>query len=626
MWQRRLLSTNIHKASFEASAPLQNRNLKNRKWAVKQVKKSNFVEALDEIKTHIANSDFVAVSLQKTGAFSSPWQKVLPFDTADIAYFKAKYAAERFQMFQFAVCPFSVKSSKLIAYPYNFHLFPRDELKIGMPSYSFLCQSSYLTAMAREGFDFNACINDGISYLSRAQESAAKDRTGNPLLKYKEIHSPLPKSANSVADSMFVERIKSRIRNWISACQDSEKKTDANADALINSLRKIVSGSEMFGLRSSLTVDVCSDRQVQLVLESLNNFTSVVPLLVPGKEGNTQAVRVVLTTSEEDKVAFEKELQLKEEEHNKRIRGFREVIDLISTSQKPVVAHNLINEFTFLHSKFLAPLPSTINEFRTSLCSIFPYIFDVNHLMMAIGSQRKLNKLSAAISQMKRRFTGQLNVEIPETFGPSDIGGHGRSVLRICELFAKLSLTLSPDAADTAPPTLMSEANIFNPHLSSPSDLLDEDVGISTKDTRRINISDLVFLWGFGEGMSARKLKNLLSSAHEAFSGEFDVRMADTNCAVVVFWNPGFAERFLEIMNSGGMNHEPLKDLISEGVRAASYRTYQRVCEQGLWEADLADALDKALEGTVDHVEANSEQEPLHVSWNSDELINLDDL
>lgn len=44
---------------------------------------------------------------------------------------------------------------------YNFHLFPRDELNIGMPSYSFSCQTSCLTSMAQEGFDFNVCIYDG---------------------------------------------------------------------------------------------------------------------------------------------------------------------------------------------------------------------------------------------------------------------------------------------------------------------------------------------------------------------------------------------------------------------------------------------------------------------------------
>lgn len=49
-------------------------------------------------------------------------------------------------------------------YRYNFHLFPRDDLNIGMPSYSFSCQVSHLTSMAREGFDFDACIYDGKPY------------------------------------------------------------------------------------------------------------------------------------------------------------------------------------------------------------------------------------------------------------------------------------------------------------------------------------------------------------------------------------------------------------------------------------------------------------------------------
>lgn len=69
----------------------------------------------------------------------------------------------------------------------------------------------------------------GISYLSRAQESVAKDQTGNPLPSsyIKPAQSP---SAHSVADSMFVDRIRSRIRNWKSACQDSENKTDGEQD------------------------------------------------------------------------------------------------------------------------------------------------------------------------------------------------------------------------------------------------------------------------------------------------------------------------------------------------------------------------------------------------------------
>lgn len=40
-------------------------------------------------------------------------------------------------------------------------LFPRDELKMGMPSYSFSIQTSHLAYLAQEGFDFNVCVYDG---------------------------------------------------------------------------------------------------------------------------------------------------------------------------------------------------------------------------------------------------------------------------------------------------------------------------------------------------------------------------------------------------------------------------------------------------------------------------------
>ncbi|GAA0162445.1 mRNA polyadenylation factor [Lithospermum erythrorhizon] len=103
--QRRLLCTK--------TTPLLHPNL-----LLKQVTKSNFPKSLQDLKTHISQSDLISISLQKTGAFCSSWQRVVPFDTTEIAYLKCKYAAERFQVLQFAVCPFSVKESKIIAYPY----------------------------------------------------------------------------------------------------------------------------------------------------------------------------------------------------------------------------------------------------------------------------------------------------------------------------------------------------------------------------------------------------------------------------------------------------------------------------------------------------------------------------
>ena len=59
-----------------------------------------------------------------------------------------------------------------VLYRYNFHLFPRDELQLGMPSYSFSCQSSYFSSMARDGFDFNTCIYDGESLRHAPKENS----------------------------------------------------------------------------------------------------------------------------------------------------------------------------------------------------------------------------------------------------------------------------------------------------------------------------------------------------------------------------------------------------------------------------------------------------------------------
>uniref|UniRef100_A0A803MFR3 Uncharacterized protein n=1 Tax=Chenopodium quinoa TaxID=63459 RepID=A0A803MFR3_CHEQI len=385
MMKKRLFCT---QASIQIENTITNTNF-SKKWRIKQVKKSNFNQVLEEIKPHISNSDFIAVSLQKTGSYSSPWQRVLPFDTPEIAYLKAKRSSENFQLLQFAICPFTLRASKLTAYPYNFHLFPRDELKIGVPSYTFACQTSYLTSMARLGFDFNSCIYDGISYISTAQESSIKRHPGNSMLRANAVQA-LP--AASVADAVYIERIKLRIKTWKSACQDSKRLKE---DPLVKALRKVVLGEH--GSRPCLDVDVCSERQVQLVLELMKEHSDdIVPLLIPTKRGGIQGLRMVLTSSKEDKILFEKELQDLEEGQGKNVRGFREVVDLISASGKPIIAHNSLHgtpdemnegkihghnvlQISHLFAKLYSIIkrgPQHINEDNSLVLKNFANIFD----------------------------------------------------------------------------------------------------------------------------------------------------------------------------------------------------------------------------------------------------------
>lgn len=494
--------------------------------------------------------------------------------------------------------------------------------------------------MAREGFDFNACIYDGISYLSRSQESALKDRIGN-LVPSKCVEQS--SSGLSVADAIFVGRIKARIKHWTTAIKDTGPK---NEDVLIKSLRKLILGSEQHGSRPCLGIDVCSERQVQLVVEMLRDFSDdLVPLLIPAKGGGTQAVRVVLTSSKEDRESFVRELQNLEEEQNKRVRGFREVIDLISASQKPVVSHNSLNDFSFIYSNFISSLPSSMDEFRSSLHLVFPHILDVSYLMKEIGPLKKVTNLlneigplkkvtnlPAAISVLKTRFFAPIDMDISHQADGNEGKIHGHKVLRISELFAKLCSILKistgtlKDDDSHLPSVLEGYVNTFTPHATNSQDPVDEDVSVWTDNPRKVNYKDLVFLWGFRGGMSAKMLNKFLrDSHHEVFSEDFDVRLLDRSCAVVVFWKSGSSETFLEAMDSGGNSCESLREMISEGLRAADYQIYSRACRLGLWEADLADSLENAMADSDSNSEARW-TDPLEICWNSDLMIYLDDL
>lgn len=477
--------------------------------------------------------------------------------------------------------------------------------------------------MAREGFDFNVCFYNGISYLSRAQESAAIVRMGNLRSTDNGTQSS---PVHSVADSVFSERIKSRVKNWRIACKDSNRYDNA----LISSLRKVIAGSEKYGSRPCLSIDVCSERQVQLVLEMLKGFADVVPLRAPVKGGGMQVVRVILTCSEEDKNLLEEELRNMEEEQNRSIRGFREVIDLISTSQKPVVAHNSLNDFASIYSKFLAPLPSTMNEFCSSLLLAFPLILDNNHLLTKCKSFEKSGNISGSISYLKRRFSAPIDLEIPDQES-SNVNVQGHYVLKLCQMFVTLHsiLKINPEVheSDNSPlsPSFLRHANNFGPVSDDYGDSSAEDVRIWTGSSRRVSTDNLVFLLGFEAGATAGKVKRILHDSHDAFSKEFDVRMVDRTCAVVVFWTPGFSEHFLRIMGSGEILSSKLKDMISEGLRAVDYDTYRRACKSVLWETDLAECLDEAS-GDKEKPNSTAKSQQSVICWNSDEMINLDEL
>lgn len=217
--------------------------------------------------------------------------------------------------------------------------------------------------------------------------------------------------------------------------------------------------------------------------------------------------------------------------------------------------------------------------------------------------------------------------------GSSDPGSegkiHGVNVVWICHLFAKLCSILrsAPESSQSDSShqagTLERFANIYRPSPSA--DPLDESISIWRNDTRRVNCKDMVFLWGFKKGLSTKMLKSQLRGSHEVFSDNFDVRLVDKSCAIVIFWQPGFSETLLSIMNSSDISG-PLQDLVSEGLKAAGYETYIKLCRLGLFEADLADAFDHNFAGHDNYSEDYSTRKTFEFRSSSKSMIYLEDL
>lgn len=219
-----------------------------------------------------------------------------------------------------------------------------------------------------------------------------------------------------------------------------------------------------------------------------------------------------------------------------------------------------------------------------------------------------------------------MHLSIPAEGGESK--NHGYDVIRISQLFAKICsvLKISPEPVEDTSSALEGYANIFNPCSANSDDHIEEDVRISTDHPQKVSTENIVFIWGFTVGTSAKMLRNQLLNSHEAFSDEFGVRMVDKSCAVIAFWKPDSSAKFLEAMESGGINCNSLSNLISEGLRAADYETYKRVCSLGLWEVNLADSLDKILADDYDGHREDSHTESTDVYWRNTDLINIDEL
>ncbi|XP_042419180.1 poly(A)-specific ribonuclease PARN-like [Zingiber officinale] len=206
---------------------------------------------------------------------------------------------------------------------------------------------------------------------------------------------------------------------------------------------------------------------------------------------------------------------------------------------------------------------------------------------------------------------------------------HGNNVLRITHLFAILCtlLKLFPNGIveEQYIKAIEDYVNILYPSHTTIQESDEEDPSFTKEDVRATNTNDLVFLWGYGH-LTAKELKHSLREAHDVFKEDFELRFMDKSCAVIVFYRAGSAQVLLESMASAMFCSDGLSKMKSEGLKAAGYQCYKKVCRLGLWDANLSDSLENVMSDPADGISTFSEKDASEVSWTSEYAIDLSDL
>ncbi|XP_058115250.1 poly(A)-specific ribonuclease PARN isoform X2 [Magnolia sinica] len=572
-------------------------------FALKTVTRSNFDSSLDDLRRHVRAADFVSVDIEMTGITSAPWRESLEFDRSDVRYLKVKDSAEKFAAVQFGVCPFRWDGLKesFIAHPHNFYIFPRKELTVDGPSYEFLCQTTSVDFLAKYQFDFNACIHEGISYLSREQEAEAlrilglayDDKLANSQGHLKDAREiPL----ESTFDVLFTERMKNRFRkwrDWLLRTTTEESQFEANSNGSIPHFRTV-----FFKMCPALM---------------LNGFTSHQLRLIQLKEVNEDLRKEV-----ERKVTA--------------AVGFRHVIDLLASEQKLVVGHNCFLDLAHIYSKFFGPLPSTVEEFASSIHKSFPYVIDTKRLLKGSSIIQHLMKknrtsLSSAFavlcpqiantsntSGLASRPCVKVEVQVDDLRSSSWNSGAkheaGYDAFMTGCIFAQACNHIGIDFKLHSPSTELAKSEKLQMHINllylswNSGTLINLKTGTEIPESGsqnykrrypKIVFDNTVLIWGFPSKFKPRELRECIC---EVFGPDSvtSIYYLDETAAFIQFSKEEFASDFLVLKDTLEMRNDPISVLhplakLLEGgsTHVGNYDIYKQICSSPIARVLFAD-------------------------------------
>lgn len=610
-------------------------------FALKNVTKSNFESSLADLRRHVRDADFVAIDLEMTGVTSAPWRESFEFDRFDVQYLKVKDSAEKFAVVQFGVCPFRWDSSRhcFVAHPHNFYVFPRQELPVDGPSHEFLCQTTSIDFLAKYQFDFNACIYEGVSYLSREQEnemlrclnSECDDEMSLLWRNMKEVRdTPLV----SVADVLFSERMKNRFNEWRKELLQ-DRKGGSQFLETSNDMKQQFQ-TIFFKMRPAVILNGFTAHQLRLIqLVIKKHFKDLVYIRSSGDGSYSELI--VYIDSDNDKNLLMKEvkdgLRREAEMKIKTAVGFRHVIDLLSSEQKLIVGHNCLLDIAHIYNKFFGPLPLTAEDFVSSIHKYFPYMIDTKILLNTNNVLKHLMKngstsLSKAFASLCPQIASssknsglafqpwvEVEVQVDDMRSSNWNSGAkheaGYDAFMTGCVFAQACSNLGIDFKKHSSSANLAHNKNLQKHVNHlyfswvNGDIIDLGTGNRIAATTvcynlkrrypKILFSNIVIVWGFPSQLSSKKIRECISKAFGPISVT-TIYHLDETAVFVQFSKPELVADFLVLKETLETIQDPisvlhpLSELLEGGnTCAASYETYKEICSSPISKVMFAD-------------------------------------
>ncbi|XP_019059102.1 PREDICTED: poly(A)-specific ribonuclease PARN isoform X2 [Tarenaya hassleriana] len=457
-----------------------------------------------------------------------------------------------------------------------------------------------------------------------------------------------------MADILFAERMKNTLSEWRSALLHG-------GNTMSQSLRSSNDSAErletvFYFMRPALSLKGFTSHQLRVIkLVVRKHFGDLVYIHMDNENSCSQDF-VVFSDSESDKENLMKEAK---DERKKVVEGkiksaigFRHVIDLLSSEPKLIVGHNCFLDIAHVYNKFVGPLPSTAEEFVSSINECFPHIIDTKVLlnvnqMLHLKMKKCSTSLSSAFSLLcpqtafsfasigsdlvsQQRVRIEVEVDNVRYSNWSSGAKHeaGYDAFMTGCIFAQACSHLGVDFGGQRLAQNETLQNYINRlYLSwTNGDIIDLSTGQTTAEHRLINsvpkrfskikYENVVLIWGFQPKLKAREIKECICKVFGPTSVTSIYHVDDT-AVFVMFKNPEFVSDFLELKQQLQKNDgpvavlHPLSKLLEGGnTCAADYEVYKEVCSSSISKTLFAEQAEAVgINGGTRSVKSDAETE-----------------